>query len=185
MDIVNEKTFQFGQRQGKKNRRWCGKRRDLVGNKVLFSSQRDQIANGFIHQIQALQRSPCQRVRSSATCHLLAPLKTKLTWIPSLSSYPHLTGFVSRLYASRPCFCLRSLVGFAIGLAIKWPVALPSSTIGSSRWKSSYRRSSHRRCDFNTRQSYLGGRKNNRLRLIKNLLTQRELRRKTKIEMIF
>ena len=28
MDIVDEKTFQPGQGQGKKDRRWCGERRD-------------------------------------------------------------------------------------------------------------------------------------------------------------
>ena len=38
MGIVDEKTFQPRQGQGKKNRKWCDERRDLVGNKVLFSS---------------------------------------------------------------------------------------------------------------------------------------------------
>ena len=145
MDIVNEKTFQPGQGQGRKNRKWCDERRDLVGNKVLFSSQRGRTANGSIHQMQAPRRSLRQGVRSPATCRLLAPLKTKLTRIPSLSSYPHLTRFVARLFAGRPRFRLRGSVGLAVGLAIKWPAALPSSAAGPSRRRSSYRRSSHRR----------------------------------------
>ena len=41
MNIVDKKTFQPGKGQRRKNRRWCGERRDLVGNKVLFSSQCD------------------------------------------------------------------------------------------------------------------------------------------------
>ena len=143
MDIVNEKAFQPGQGQGRKNRRWCGERKDSVGNKVLFSFRRGHNANGSIHQIQAPQRSLCQGVRFLATCRLLASLKSKLTRIPSLSSYPHLTRFIVRYFAGCPRFRLRSSLGLAIGLAIKWPDALPSSAARPSRWRSSYCRSSH------------------------------------------
>ena len=145
MDIVDEKTFQPGQGQGRKNRKWCGERRDLVGNKVLFSSQRGRTANGSIHQMQVPRRSLRQGVRSPATCRLLAPLKTKLTWIPSLASYPHLMHFVARFFAGRPRFRLKSSVGLAVGLVIKWPSALLSSAGRPSRRRPSYRRSSHRR----------------------------------------
>ena len=72
MDIVDEKTFQPGQRQGRKKRKWCGERRDLVGNKVLFSSQRGRTANGSIHQMQAPRHSLRQGDRSPASCRLLA-----------------------------------------------------------------------------------------------------------------
>ena len=85
---------------------------------MLFSSQQGQTANGSIHQMQASRRSLRQRERSSATCRLLAPLKTKLTRIPFLSSHPHLTRFVARPFAGRPCFRLRSSAGLAVGLAI-------------------------------------------------------------------
>ena len=95
--------------------------------------------------MQASGRSLRQGVRSPATCRLLAPLKTKLTQISSLSSYPYLMCFVARLFAGRPRFHLRGSVGLAVGLAIKWPAALPSSAAGPSRRRSSYRRSSHRR----------------------------------------
>ena len=115
----------------------------MVGNKVLFSSQRGRIANGSIHQMQAPRRSLHQGVRSPATCRLLAPLKSKLTRIPSFLSYPHLTRFVARLFAGRPCFRFRGSVGLAVGLPIKWPAALPSSAAGPSRRRLSYRRSSH------------------------------------------
>ena len=145
MDIVDDKTFQPRQGPGRKNRKWCGERRDLVENKVLFSSQWGQIANGFIHQMQAPQRSLCWGVRSLTTCRLLVPLKTKLTWISSLSFYSHLTYFILHLFTGRPRFYLRDSVGLAIGLAIKQPAALPSSIAGPSRWRSSYHRSSHRR----------------------------------------
>ena len=182
MDIVDEKTFQPGQRQGRKNRRWCGERRNLIRNKVLFSSQRGQTANGSIHQMQAPRRSLRQRVRSLATCRLLAPLKTKLTRIPSLSSYPHLTHFVVRPFAGRSRFCLRSSIGIAVGLAIKWPAALSFGTVGPSRWRSNHQGSepsgvklsrvnlcwwSRRRCNVNKRQSRFGGRKNDRLMINK------------------
>ena len=135
----------------------------MVGNKVLFSSQRSRTANGSIHQMQAPRRSLRQGVRSPATCRLLAPLKTKLTRIPSLSSYPHLTRFVARLFAGRPRFRLRGSVGLAVGLAIKWPAALPSSAAGPSHQRSSYCRSSHWRCDVNKRQGRFGRGKNDRL----------------------
>ena len=184
IDIVNEKTFQPRQGQGRKNRKWCGERKDLVGNKVLFSSQRGRTANSSIHQIQAPRRSLRQGVRSPATCQLLASLKTKLTRIPFLLSYPHLMRFVACSFASRPRFCLRSSLGLAVGLAIKWLAALPSSAGGPSCRKSSYRRSSHRRsshcgsepselepsgashrrCNVNKRyENCFGGKKNNRL----------------------
>ena len=62
----------------------------------------------------------------------------------------HLVRFLARLFAGRLCFHLRGSVGLAVGLAIKWPAALPSSAAGpscrrSSYCRSSYHRSSHRR----------------------------------------
>ena len=138
--------------------------------------------------MQAPRRSLYQGVRSPATCRLLTLLKTKLIWIPSLSSYPHLMRFIARLFAGRPRFCLRSSVGLVVGLAIKWPAALPSSVGGPSRRRSSYRRSSHRRsshrgsgpleleqseasyrrCDVNKRhKDCFGRKKNNRLMISK------------------
>ena len=119
MNIVDEKIFQPGQGQERKNRRWCGERRDLVGNKVLLSSQRGRTANGSIHQMQTSRRSLRQGVGSPATCRLLAPLKTGLTQILCLSSYPHLTRFVARLFAGHSCFRLRGSVDLAVGLVIK------------------------------------------------------------------
>ena len=95
--------------------------------------------------MQALQHSICQGVRSPTTCRLLALLKTKLTWIPSLLSYPHLTNFVARLFAGCPCFHLKNLVGLAVGLAIKWLAAFPFSATGPSCQRLSYHRSSHQR----------------------------------------
>ena len=115
----------------------------MVGNKVLFNSQWGRSANGSIYQMQAPRRSLRHEVRSLATCRLLAPLKTKLIRIPFLSSYPQLMHFIVCLFAGRPCFRLRSSVGLAVGLAIKWPAALLSSATGPSCRRSSYRRSSH------------------------------------------
>ena len=143
MDIVDEKTFQPRQRQEKKNQKWYGKRKDLIKNKVLFSFQWGRTTNGSIHQMQAPRRSLSQRVRSPATCRLLAPLKIKLTRILSLMSYHHLTRFVARLFAGCPRFYLKSLVGLSVGPAIKWLAALPSSTAGPSCRRLSYCMSSH------------------------------------------
>ena len=100
---------------------------------------------------------------------------------------PHLARFIVRLIGCL-CFYLRGSVDLAVGLAIKWPAALPSSTAGSSCQRLSYRRSrplesdnressycrsthcrsthrglSHRRCDVNKRQVHFRGKKNDRL----------------------
>ena len=83
---------------------------------MLFSFQHGRTANGSIHQMQAPRRSLHQGDRSPAIYRLLAPLKIKLTWIPSLLSYPHLTHFIVRPFASRPCFRLRGSAGLAVGL---------------------------------------------------------------------
>ena len=152
MDIINEKTFQSEQRQGRKNRRWCGERRELAKNEVLFSSQQGRIANGSIHQMQALRHLLRQRVRFLTTCRLLALLKIKLILILFLSSYSHLTCFVVHLFAGRACFRLRGSVGLAVSLAIKWPATLPSSATGPSCRRSNYHRSGH------WRSSYYGSR---------------------------
>ena len=98
--------------------------------------------------MQAPRRYLHQGVRSLATCRLLTPLKTKLTQIPSLSSYPHLTRFVARLFAGCPRFHLRGSMGLAVGLAIKWSAALPSNTVGPSCRRSSYRRSRHQKSSY-------------------------------------
>ena len=87
IDIVNEKTFQTGLSTEKEKPRFVVRGRTLVKerlgrNKMLFSSQQDQTANGFIYQIQAFQCSLHQRDRSLASYQLLARLKTRLTRIP-------------------------------------------------------------------------------------------------------
>ena len=141
---------------------------------MLFGFQRGRTANGSIYQMRAPRHFLHQGVRSPATCRLLAPLKTKLTWIPFLSSYPHLTRFVARLLTGRPRFRLRSSVRLAVSLTIKWPAALSSSAGGPSCRRLSYRGlgpsklellgASHRRCNVNKRHEYcFGGRKNNKL----------------------
>ena len=135
MDIVDKKTFQPGQRQGKKNQKWYSEKRNLVRNKMLFSSQWGRTANSSIYQMQAPQRSLHQGVRSPTTCRLLSSLKTKLIWIPFLSSYPHLTHFVARSFTGHPCFRLRGSVDLAVSLAIKWPTTLSSSAMGPSCWR--------------------------------------------------
>ena len=142
--------------------------------------------------MQAPRRSLRQGVRSPATCRFLVLLKTKLTWIPSLLSYPHLTRFVARLFAGRPRFRLRGSVGLAVGLAIKWPAALPSSAAGlscrrlsyygsgplesdyresnycrSTHCESTHRGLSYQRCNVNKRQGRFGGKKNDRLMISK------------------
>ena len=90
---------------------------------------------------------------SSLLCSLflvvssLSPLFCHLFFVASSLS-PHLARFLARLFASCSCFYLRSSVGLAVGLAIKWPAAFPSSAAGPSRRKSSYRRLSHRRSSY-------------------------------------
>ena len=104
----------------------------------------------------------------------LSPLPCRLFFVAS-SLLPHLTCFIARPIGC-PRFCLRGSVGLAVGLAIKWSAALPSSAAGLSRRRSSYcrlrpsesdyressyrksthRRSthhglSHRRCNVNKR----------------------------------
>ena len=86
MNIVNEKTFQPRLRTKKEKPRFIMRRETLVEkrlglNKMLFSSQRSQTANGSIYQMQAPQHSLRQVDKSPASCRLLTPLKTKLTWI--------------------------------------------------------------------------------------------------------
>lgn len=56
-----------------------------------------------------------QKNRSLAFCRLLALLKTKLTWLTSLS--PHLTHFVVYFFAGCPCFrfAMSLIAGFDIG----------------------------------------------------------------------
>ena len=78
INIINEKTFQPGPRTRKEEPRFGIRRGTLVGeglwsrrdfsqeetlvkegldwNKMLFSFQQGQIANGFIHQMQVTQR---------------------------------------------------------------------------------------------------------------------------------
>ena len=77
--------------------------------------------------------------------------RTTLTWIPlcclflvASSLSPHLARSIARPVGCLR-FRLRGSVGLAVGLAIKWPAALPSSAAGPSCRRSSYRRSSHRR----------------------------------------
>ena len=62
----------------------------------------------------------------------LSPLFCHLFLIASFL-LPHLACFLVRLFAGRPHFHLRSSMGLAVGLAIKWPAALPSSATGPSR----------------------------------------------------
>ena len=99
-------------------------------------------------------------------------------------SYPHFLRFVARLFIGCLCFHLRSSIGLAVSLAIKWLAAHPFSARGlscqrssyckSSHWRLSYCKSgllelessgvSHRRCDVNKRhENRFGGKKNNRL----------------------
>ena len=158
--------------------------------------------------MQAPQRSLHQRVRSPATCRLLALLKTKLTRIPSLLSYLHLTRFVAHPFVGRPRFCSRNSVGLVVSLVIKWPAALPSSAGGPSRQRLSYCRSnhqrlsyrgsgsseleplgaSHRRYDVNERhENCFGRRKNNRLMIGKkppNLAGTEEENRDRKVLLV-
>ena len=74
----------------------------------------------------------------------LLPLPCCLFLVVSSLS-PYLTRFLTRLFASHPRFRLKGSVSLAVGLAIKWPAALPSSTAGPSCRRLSYHRSSYRR----------------------------------------
>ena len=61
----------------------------------------------------------------------LSPLSCCLFLVTSSLS-PHLARFLAYLFADRPCFRLRGSMGLAVGLAIKWPAALPFSAAGPS-----------------------------------------------------
>ena len=76
----------------------------------------------------------------------MSPLSCRLFFVAS-SILPHLVRFLAR-FVGRPCFRLRGSVGLAVGLAIKWPAAFPSSTAGMSCWSLNYRRSSHRKLSY-------------------------------------
>ena len=77
--------------------------------------------------------------------------RTTLTRIPpyclffvASSLSPHWVCFIAHP-VGRPHFCLRGSVGLAVGLAIKWPTALPSSAKEPRGRRLSYYRSSQRR----------------------------------------
>ena len=77
--------------------------------------------------------------------------RTTLTQIPpchlffvTFSLSPHVARFIVHPVGP-PHFRLKGSVGLAVGLAINWPAALPSSAAGPSRRGSSYYRSSYRR----------------------------------------
>ena len=78
--------------------------------------------------MQAPRRSLRQGDRSPATCRLLALLKTKLTWIPSLS--PHLTRFVAP-FAGRPCF--RFAGSLTIGIVDEKTLEINDKNRGKNR----------------------------------------------------
>ena len=96
----------------KKKTEVCDKRRNLV--EIKCCSVLKSNCQWLNHQMQAPRRS----VRG--TNHRLSASfwlkKTKLTQILFIS--PHLTRFVARLFAGRPCFRLRGLVDLTFGLAI-------------------------------------------------------------------
>ena len=73
----------------------------------------------------------------------MSPLPCRFFLVASSLS-PHLAHFIVRP-VSRSRFCLRGSLGLAVGLIIKWPAVLPSSAMGPSRQKLSYRKSSHQR----------------------------------------
>ena len=73
----------------------------------------------------------CQGDRSLATRRLLA--LEKQTNLDALLS--HLTRFIARLFAGRPRFRLRGLVGLTVGLAIGGAVSIAGEVaVGLSGW---------------------------------------------------
>ena len=88
---------------------------ELSWNKVLFSSQQDQIANSQT----AIEGSPT----------LFAPKKQIFSLLPASSSVenqidsdssllPHLVRFVARFFIGCPRFHLRGLIGLIVGLVM-------------------------------------------------------------------
>ena len=95
-------------------------------------------ASGFRTTLTRI--SPCYLFLVASS---ILPLPCRLFLVTSSLS-PHLVRFIVHP-VGHPRFRLRGSVGLAVGLAIKWPAALPSSAAGPSRRRSSYCRSSHRR----------------------------------------
>ena len=82
----------------------CGEKRDLVGIRCC-------LVLGVKLLMQALQYFLCQGDRFSATYQLLAPLKTKLTCTPLLSSY--LMCVIVRFFAGSVLFAFISKLQWA------------------------------------------------------------------------